>query len=1455
MESDNQLDLVLISLYNSTSTEQSQSLITKYLPLLLQSLNPSANKTTLNQQKLVKTINDILIFIKKHTELQLPYAQIVPLVQNTKIPLQKNVSAIFLKIALERNSSDIDLQQLMSNYNLFPAPVQTTLLSSYLKQISHIDPKIFIETLQNHIDSVLNLPSTDLTGFPNFILNNLRLFHDFPDIFLKLFMKLETKNAKEKNMKNQAASIVPFEIDDFFALDAESIVKSIWSNFDHYTPIQINRSLYLLSKLSYPFPDLDKIVSNSDMPFGLECLDRQLPLYQPEDLEPVISHIVTVITEDLETKGELKISILRSLMKKCPLKFKTNFALFKKLFNSDGIARSTRSSILYLFSSFIEPSKRLFDFLEKEIYDGEVIGISLLRQIYPFSESRSKVIACLMISDPNFSDECRIMLHSYRIVENNGFRTCINESEEKADPPTITDFFSVVINDSKIHRYLVNSSATRNVCALFNFACICKMTYPIQYSFIIECLDMCPNASSDISAFLVRITHTLPRDETIDVSPFVKYLKRETDSTIIEMISRFLAWTECDVNVDEISKDMKGPQKVAFMSHFGCPFDEAVKMLSTAGQSNLAKNCLMAMAKRGKLNKAHFDILFPTLSKDPMGIEILSTIAKTDVNLCEQLTAKFFEVPLINTEHVEVVVSGARKLSKIVQEDFLVSHIEKGMKNDKSRRNSAIFLLYFVDSFLNSAELRIPRRLWFCTRTLLFCCGAENGVVRTSGLIGLNILYRKINENSKEKGKEIEDALYGRTNPPEEQSSVQTMSGQSRAAIVQNLLRIASSIPVFMDFLITLIEPDFIIFTGIEIPTATFTSDEERQKYVSVFFFNSFSPNESAADSFRRLWRWATDGGKKLSIPELIDWIYKSTDENNNNSADKLATGKQTQSFETQQMTLNCIQEIVSRMSQEQTSEYFKKLCEILMKLVFSPVNEMSVSGITGLDKLVQKLISGPKKSISTELQNYLISLCAKLFDTRQNHLVVFATKWSNDIIPSISQVNDMIIIYRSLFSGLGSTPSISNMLSGPTWPVFSKSVFRCCELELPPFLDCVKEQIKSMIVLDSQRYGAYYALDSIFRSPSRIVIAKELLTILPSLFHLIASERSDIVVKFLISVIVHGLQCYLYGNEETFPYEDYIMKLFFDDQKVEICGMLMKAISRDCPDYLSSDISPFIVFASCFDVNEKAEVKPKKAKQQQMDDVDESEEELKSREFLVLLRDEISLSVHVNSNPEMFIDFAFNRGILSTQAAFYKPIGARCLLKVISAMSSATKTKLSKSLIDKILPILSTRLFPYKENLIDCITELIGFCDITDNLVDEMKKCAMRPKSVFRASAIRCLNKIIRTTEYKNIKNSELLDIMIDAVANGTIVAQKAACECADLVKDEPNYNTFLNELYKKMNEIELSNCNEYCVMVLNLPNHEVPSIFDKQKFIKLISGSKERTPAIDEFVDKIEK
>lgn len=1343
----------LLSLYTKKTVFEAQEIINKNTPLLLNSITSAS---PIEQQETIKTVNDLLEYIKHNLEIQVPFDDLIEILKSEVI-LRKNICAVFVKIGLQRLPLNDDvrvcnvLQKLMNIYSILPQSINKSVLLMYLNNCVKFEPIVFVNTLQKNQSYLITLGEEELKPMSEFVKNNYLLFIGNEKLFLFFSLKSD------------------LEIPDFSKFNSLELLNGILSTFEKLKPEEKNRALYILSQIKNPFPIL-KILQNINLKYGYQCLEHQLILSPKETIQLFVREcsqtILTSINQFVYTKMNGKImdtylSCLKILLKKCNKSFEKDYALFKSLYKNQKILREDKISILYLFASFITPSDSLLNFLKNQVYDGDSTAMSLLRQIFPFEEPKTKVIACTLIGDPNFSDECRLMLNPYSFSINNGFRYTLLDTKAKA--PSTTILFDTVISNMDFMNFFLRSSSTKSVSALFNFACLCIPTYPIPYDFIINLLKSCPNSGYEITQFLVYISNNLPREDGFNPNHFIDYIISESDPLIVESISKFLEWTKCDINIEEVSSKLKNDVKFAFLSHFTDQFDEAMKLLSIPNRSNLAKNCLMSMASRGILNESHFEKLYQVLSNDAFGIEILSKIASNNKELCERLVKKLFEPPFILSERIEVIVIAAEKLSNIVSEDFLMDLIDNGLKTDKSRRNSSIFLLYLI----NHKE---PKRLWFTTRSLLFCCGAENGIVRNAGLIGLNILYTR-----SQRKQEIENAILGKAKP--ENETAQFLNGQSRAQFISSLLRISKNVSIFIQLLLPIIESEYLIFNGIQIPAPKIDGNI----FAARFYYYSFSPVESTSKSYRILWKWATDGGKKLSISDIINSIDTEQD-----------------SWDIQKQNMNCIHDIISRISMEQAQEYFIKLVGILMKMLFSPAEEISLLSSNILDKLIQKC----GKNINSELQHFILKLIHDLFETRQLHLLKLSVKWANEFIQIINNQEDSFLIFESLFNGLSTVYNISNMLTTEIWNAYTKSVFKCSDFNIKKFLQIVFNNMNKLIVLDSQRYGIYYAYDTIIRSPERASICDDIENMLPRIFTLINLEKNDTVLSMLFSIIQHSISCYYYTNNEIYDYDQLIIDLYFQSQKPEAAGPILKLISNiNC---LHSSISPFILFASCSENNTK--------------------------EYNILIRDEIPMEIEINSNPNRFINFCLKYGIESEKTTF-RSIGCKALLKIVSKMKISTIQEVKTYLFNNIINQLEGRLYPFKENLIDILTLLIpNLNELSSDNIDLIQKQCIRQKSIYRASAFLC---IIEINKKYQISKDSLVKSMIDALQNGTLVAQKAAFKCSYIIKDLPSFSEFIQVCYDKLNTIEFNDFDEYCSLLLSLPNHKIPN-FNKENLIK---------------------
>jgi hypothetical protein len=901
------------------------------------------------------------------------------------------------------------------------------------------------------------------------------------------------------------------------------------------------------------------------------------------------------------------------------------------------------------------------------------------------------------------------------------------------------------------------------LCAqLFTFAANCEAAYPVPYDFILRSLRC---VGPQVSYFLVVISKRLPPESDFDPQPFVDFLLKEPDPTVTEALARFLAWTKCQLDVEGVSSKLQGPRRTAFLSHFECPFEECLPLLNVAGRVALAKGCLRAMAERGLLAEDHFNKLFPVLSMDVQGIEILSLVASRDSTLGQRLATKFFEAPLVTTDRVEIVVSGAKQLAEILPEADSISLIETGMKSDRVRRNAAIFLLYVCLH-------KEPERLWFTVRTLLFCCGAENGVVRTAGVLALSALYRRSSRKE-----EVEAAVFGKNPPPNERAQV--MTGQARAQTVMAMLRIARRVDAFCDFLLASVEPEFLIFPDIEVPGP----EVDGAPFAAAFYYHSFSPMEAFAETFRRLWRWSTDGGKKVSIPETVEVI-----------------DVEQEGWEAQQMNLNSIFDVIQRMTTDQMQEYLPQLATLVMKMVYSPVEKLSTAGAGLLAKMIDKC----GRSLNRQTQAFIFNMSTELFDTRQIHLVLIATKWCGENLQVIGGINTCLQVWKSLFKGIGFYVSVPVLIVSDTWSVFQNACFKACELDLKLFLEMLLVMMRDTYVLDAERFGIQTALDIVLRSPKRHQLFNDVQELIPRLFVETAGERSQPVLQLRISVVYRAVVCLYQAEQFLVNYDESLLALYFTEERPDVVAGFLKQISAQSPECLRKSISPLILFAS--------------------------QSEQHGKEFAIILRDEIALPIQVNASPQGFVDFAWKWGIGAEKLAS-RPSGCKMLLAVAKVMKDEVKLQFLE-MVPAILRILDDRLWPFKENLIDVLTLFVPVIPLVDDdFVRNIERQTKRQKSAYRAASFNCL---LAISARRDVNLDLLLESMMDAVQNGTLVAQQAAVNCTKMVMKHPLFQKFVELMYQRIKDTELEHLDDFIGLILKLPDHVLPANFDRPAFIQ---------------------
>lgn len=86
---------------------------------------------------------------------------------------------------------------------------------------------------------------------------------------------------------------------------------------------------------------------------------------------------------------------------------------------------------------------------------------------------------------------------------------------------------------------------------------------------------------------------------------------------------------------------------------------------------------------------------------------------------------------------------------------------------------------------------------------------------------------------------------------------------------------------------------------------------------------------------------------------------------------------------------MDCIQDVITKMINDQMQQYFKRLSELVMYMVFSPAQEISAAGLLLIDKMFKKCGNRHK----TDVKQFVMKIASKLFETRHLTFVIIGTK------------------------------------------------------------------------------------------------------------------------------------------------------------------------------------------------------------------------------------------------------------------------------------------------------------------------------------------------------------------------------------------------------------------------------------------------------------------------------
>lgn len=1341
---------VLLYMYYAKSDEGLEEVLSKNLMSVLNAVESGDKQKS---DEAIKTINEILVFIKPKLSIRVPLKDIVIFYLKSKNPLAKNIATIFIKLGLERTPPGQNYQiakTLMMTFQSLPQNLQIITYKSFLAAYEFIAPQQYIDILSKNIvllRASIKTSSQTLQYFPQYVTTNVKQFKGYEELFATLVHSFD----------------ISINIPEDFNF---GIITNYFMNCAKSSDsLLAARALKLLTQIPHKLP-LEFLNNNLNLTDGILLLDSQIELY--ETMQPLTKQFAEILITKLQTPAASR--CLRNLLKTYHKEFQNDYVLFKQIFDCDADSE-TVTSLMILFSTFINPSV-VEKFIEKNLEDGNSsLALRLMRFIFPYKNPRPKLFACALANDVSMIDESRLLLFPYKHVVNDGFRAVIYDSSSQ--PPTTGELFNELMNMPNLKRYLSNPNSTRAIDSFFQFCCRCNVTLPLPFSFIIQEFSNCPSAAPGISKFLGYVSQKIEFEGEFsqqDIDQCINVMKEESDPEIVEAVSGFLCWTKAKIDVESVSSQLKNPKKIAFLAHYGCPFDECLELLNSVSNASLGKHCLMAMAKRGLLNKEHFDKLFSKFSIDSYGIEVLSVIAKGDVELCRRIVNCLFEPPLISTERVEVIVAGAKKLVEIIDdEEFLMKKIDDGLRKDRSRRNSAIFLLYMINN-------KVPERLWFATRSLLFCSGADNGVVRTAGIMGLPILYDKCNDEQK---KIFDDAIHGRNKPENSDVHAQVPSGQPRAQTIMTCFHLSQyKSLLFMQILTALIESEFLIFTDIEVPRETITA-EDKDRLSAFFYCESFSPTEDRGSAFRKLYKWATDGGKKLQVDAVIKAI------------DSEAEG-----WEQQQANIACLKDIISRMTTEQAQEYFGMLSKTALRIAYSPNNELKIAGADVLDKAVTKIgNNAPESTLKA-----LLDLINEVFDSHQPALVLLGAKWCSQLSQQIKTGADALVVFDALFHAISSSASFgtpTQMLASDAWNVLTRVIFKCTELSLSKFFDRILEYLAGSYALESVRYTIFYCLDACVRAQDKLTIAEKLETMLERLFFLASEEKAENVIPIVVSALQHSISTICQAHDDFFDYDHFLIDLYFEKERQDLAALIIKAICQNNPEHLRSSLTPFILLASCG--------------------------ENYAADFAKVIKEELTLKIEVTSRPDVFSKFLMERGLNGNNAM--KSAGAKALKKCFMVMKPETLKSMAK-VVDEIAATLDSRLYPGKEELIDCIKLAVPYLDeIPQKLIDLILKQCSRQKSVFRAAAANCI--VAMKKRGIAIDENKFGEQLVAMAKDGTGVALETAADCAE----GEWVQKVADIVYSRVDKADAELLPNLICAIQNLKEHKAPDNFNMEE------------------------
>ena len=95
------------------------------------------------------------------------------------------------------------------------------------------------------------------------------------------------------------------------------------------------------------------------------------------------------------------------------------------------------------------------------------------------------------------------------------------------------------------------------------------------------------------------------------------------------------------------------------------------------------------------------------------------------------------------------------------------------------------------------------------------------------------------------------------------------------------------------------------------------------------------------------------------------------------------------------------------------------------------------------------------------------------------------------------------------------------------------------------------------------------------------------------------------------------------------------------------------------------------------------------------------------------------------------------------------------------------------------------------------------------------------------------------------------IMKAMNNAVEKGTLIAISGSAKCAPYLECTNEFHQFINNIYLRFNNAEPNEITVFCAIIMQLPKHSIPSIFDSVRFVKEIGNIPTITKEILSFAD----